>query len=515
MKAIHELIRDTGALVELSGREYKTLVENAKNYEGNEYKRKVVSEMVTLSETELNVPFNQLLAKWDLFMVELLEGSFEGAKKSFSDEVLEKVQDYAGSSLLLSMGWFDDALEGLPGYRPSLANWREVDVDFNESNALGTINTWGEGVYKEIVDSEEVILFVHLDESSPASASPKVTAAAATSEFGKFTTGAQSALFRALNFADAFADNREVKLVIHGTSSFWGAEVNKALVGELISWMGIDTASFYAHASEFNESAFFGSTELLLILGTEGVKKTAGNIILPGLRGEPEQVFYSNEGRELDYLSDEFVDLSDDLSVVGYREIDADGNIGPDTVKVSTGGREFGFLTINGVETIENLPRTGSKNIPIVAENLKDMVAYFGLAQSLSRPEDNGLGLPRILTGKPGYAKVVANCLPLFLYGPLSNRRDRGVLNVGGERIRLRNNMIVEAPEIAKLVEDSVPYMDFEAASMFQEMKNTEDTSGKTIHDYLDETPDFRPKYDEMVDRLKTHLNSNYDHYVL
>lgn len=516
MKPIHELIRDTGTLLKLSGREYKTLVESSRGYDGDDYNRRVVNEMVRLSEEELNVPLNQLLAKWDLYMVEIQEGSFSGAEKSFSSEILERVQTVVTGedAILLSLGWFDGALKGLPGYREAVSDWRKNDIDIDEYNAVGTVATWGTDVHEEILGATEVVLYVHLDETMEASSAP-IISDSASKTLGKLTLGAQATMFRALNFADVFADNREVKLVIHGSAGIWGMQVNKQIVNDLIWWMGIDERSAYAHASDFNMNDMFGGLDVLLILGADNVREPEGRIELPGLRGEEKLVFFSKGSREIDAIKEQYEDIKEDLELRGYREITADGDLSEFDGSHRTGGQELGFLSLNGVESIETLPRTGSVNIPILEENIESIISYFGLTQSLIRPEDAGLGIPTILTGKPGYEKVIANSLPLFLYGPLSNRRDRGVLNVGGERIRLRNNLVIDNPELGRIVESSKPFMDFEASSMFNELSNLEETTGKTVHDYLADNPGYRSRYDGMVSKLKTHINSNYDHFVL
>lgn len=170
---------------------------------------------------------------------------------------------------------------------------------------------------------------------------------------------------------------------------------------------------------------------------------------------------------------------------------------------------------MNGVESIEGLPRHGAKNIPILEENLRDIIVYFGLSQTLERPQDNGLGLPRVLTGKPEYVKVLANCFPIFLYGPGSNRVDHGTLNEGGERLRLRNELYIEHTLLYSLATELQPYMDFEASNFYNEMVALESEEMKTIKDYLIEDPEFEEGYLKMYDRLANHIRKSYDHFVL
>lgn len=515
MKPIHNLIRDTGDLVRISGSAYKTLVENSKDYDGDDYPRKVISEMIRLAEENLNIPHTQLLSKWDLYLVEIHESLVEDAGKELTTEVKQWLDDKTSEGIILSLGWFDEAVRDKDNYRPILegVSWQEQDGDLDDQNAFGVEATWGEDVVEEIVSNGKATMLVHLDESAGVSNAKTLVAAAKEADI-KISNGAQLALYRAYNFADAFGDLVDVTIIVHGTAEFFGSAANKSLLTEVLSWLKVQDGSFHAHATEFNKNGYFGGDELMLKLNLTSDGSHYKQVEVSKLDGTDIKLYYSEDARELDHIQLKYAEMEEDLESVLVPSLDANGKVGIKT-PISTGGRALGFLSVNGVESIEGLPRHGAKNIPILEENLRDIIVYFGLSQTLERPQDNGLGLPRVLTGKPEYVKVLANCFPIFLYGPGSNRVDHGTLNEGGERLRLRNELYIEHTLLYSLATELQPYMDFEASNFYNEMVALESEEMKTIKDYLIEDPEFEEGYLKMYDRLANHIRKSYDHFVL
>lgn len=361
MKPIHNLIRDTGDLVRISGSAYKTLVENSKDYDGDDYPRKVISEMIRLSEKNLNIPHTQLLSKWDLYLVEIHESLVEDAGKELTTEVKQWLDDKTSEGIILSLGWFDEAVRDKDNYRPILegVSWQEQDGDLDDQNAFGVEATWGEDVVEEIVSNGKATMLVHLDESAGVSNAKTLVAAAKEADI-KISNGAQLALYRAYNFADAFGDLVDVTIIVHGTAEFFGSAANKSLLTEVLSWLKVQDGSFHAHATEFNKNGYFGGDELMLKLNLTSDGSHYKQVEVSKLDGTDIKLYYSEDARELDHIQLKYAEMEEELESVLVPSLDANGKVGIKT-PISTGGRALGFLSVNGVESIEGLPRHGAR----------------------------------------------------------------------------------------------------------------------------------------------------------
>lgn len=515
MKGIHRLIKGCLDHLGISTGEFRTLVETSENYDGDDYNRRIISDMIKLAEENEGVPQTQILAKWDLYLIEIQEFQFDGAEKEFSETVKEKIRGYKiDDSVVLSLGYFDEVVSTLDGYaeRNEDVDWHSAEIDFDIWNAQGIVSIWGESVLEEIQNGKSVTLYVHLDENSPAGKASISQGSAKQAGYGKFMNEAHVALYRIIRMVEAvsYSASENIRVVIHTNSSFWGSEANRHFVEEFLNNVE-KVEGFYCSSGEFNSHDMTGNDDTLIVFDEgEGIDDLYMND-LHNERGV--RLFYTNG--EIRAVA-ELVEDIEELPKTQTYTIDANGDLG---IQKPTHGAEkaVGYFSVNGIRTIENYPRSGSTNIPIVTENIEEIIPVFSLTQSLSHRDGhiNWQGVSKVMDGMPGYKKLVANCLPVFLYSRSNNRRDRGIIKVAGGRVRLKNELSLNNVTIKGIVDKYKIFMDFEALSLFDFCSEMEEESGKLIQEIISENDEISEQYDYRYEVLLSHLNTNYDRFVL
>ena len=216
---------------------------------------------------------------------------------------------------------------------------------------------------------------------------------------------------------------------------------------------------------------------------------------------ELESKRYSRSNQSmLNKIASESVALEDDVMMQSLGE---ESNMGKGFKDA------LGYLNINGSVSLSTLPEEGKQNIAITKENIKDMIAYYGV--TVSREIDWGYSsdIPCLIDGGVGYEELLYNCLPLFLFDYNVDFK-----NIGGTDNRLD---VLTSPVIKDLLDIGLPYFSFEAKELYNTCKDYIEFSAKNMgvveksfHELreMSDNNDFNNFYESKLINLKEYVNT-------
>ena len=179
----------------------------------------------------------------------------------------------------------------------------------------------------------------------------------------------------------------------------------------------------------------------------------------------------------------------------------------------------LGYLNINGKVSLSTLPKEGKKNIAITKDNLKDVVAYFGV--TVAREQDWGYtsDIPCLIDGRVGYDELLYNCFPLFLFDYNVEFMNFGEIELSdGEKLEVNNKFDVPESDVVESILDiGTPYFSFEAKELFNICKEYIEYSkenigvmGKSFKQLreMSDNADFNNLYETKLANLREYVNN-------
>ena len=521
MNLVADAIKYVLEVTGLSSKDLKVLVENTDStYDGDDENKWYAAQLVGIAQS-LGQGKTLLLAKWTEHIIDIeekvlatIEDSYGVMSNAISIDMRNTLLDIIG----------EEACTSLAGYRELLSkyadtcveyegDWTKV-VDYDDYNAYMS-REGGEAFADMVSSSPEQLVFLESlsDRGTFPKTSPLYTEA--RREGVTLTNHGQALLYALVAFSRAHS-MISVRALLRSNAEFWSNPLNKPVIKLFSEHFGLTERSFWVNSREFNSANIRGGIDVLIEAddSVEGLS----TITLGGVTSEDDTLVFGN------WLDDGSTAL-DGLTVakdvtegrVNTFGITADGTLTPDKSAKGVKGA-LGYVTINGIVSVENYPRVGADNYAITVDNIEDMAVLYGLLKATEGNLSYASGLPIILTGKPGYQALVANTLPILLYGRSSGLRDWGVVSIGGEPKRLRNKLEYDSDTVSSLHEEYWAHMDFEARKLWEFGKEIGEDEGKSLRDYesvaLEDDPEFLSDWETHDKDLLNHLVSNYTKFL-
>lgn len=519
MKPVCQAIKYGLDVLNISADKLKSIVEESKGYDGESNDRWVSAKIIEVAEKN-GILFTQLLAKWDLYIVEIEEEILAGSGMVMSDAMTDALEELVLGNVV-SFGRFDQFSREHGGIASTdtegteTFNWRKGIDMFGSPDFAESVS---EEFRKNLDDGSPVTVIAYLNGTRPIEKTSDLVSDARQAGYRLANEG-QALLYRLITMHRAFP-NAEIRTLLHSSQKFWSDGINRPLIREFLSTFKVDTLnSFYASAKEFDANNHREGYGVLVVADNDPRKAEVQTLELGP---------FSEDGKIRLFLNQNETDFEHYLSThkgtlrvpsINNGKIDGYRNAG---FEVTGENEVLGYYCRNGAITIENFPRHGAESAGFTVSELSGVVASFGLTKAFNGQGEYMNGIPRILTGQEGIENLIANCLPLFLYGAGSNIRDWGSINnEDGSPNRLDNKLAFTSEAIQLMVDKYYPFMDFEAKDFMDDMKDIEEDEGVTIAEYRHKCredegldPQFMSDYNRQLEILRDHVVKNYGHFI-
>lgn len=497
MKKAKSAIKYGMETLKLSPDELFKLIESSKGYSGEDYSRWLAGKIIEVAEAD-GVQFSQLLVKKFNIINELLEevSGNSVVREEFLDifkGVLHKdlySVDFEGLGEALEVDWY----EGL-----------DVDTE----NSFFVMEKLPLELREKILENEKFsILFrLSLDEAN------KKTDLFADAKYQGIQLHSKGAmiLYRLCNMAGVF-DMPNLKIGIMVPVKFLYDEENRSIIDFMLDHFEINEG--YSIKSVEMSSDAFNAGDIAFITMSQklddsseqdGIVLTAITLDDSELSGfsELESKRYSKSSQYmLNKISDSSIELTDEVPVLGSSGIIGEGLGLKDAL---------GYLNVNGSITLTSLPEEGKQSIAITRDNIKDIIAYYGVTVAREVEWGYSSDITCLVDGRTGYEELLYNCLPLFLFDYNSNFRSY-------EDWGIENKLdVMSSDVIFELLDVGLPYFTFEAKELYNLCKDyieftrdREGIEGKSFQELreMSDNADLNNLYDIKLTNLKELINS-------
>lgn len=411
MKKTVDAIKYGLETLNITPKELFSLIESSKGYTGSDYSRWLANEIICIAEKD-EVLYSQLLAKWFNIIQSIIE---EHVDESISEEFTKRVQGLcANGGKVYTVGI---AGEENPYGTPIDIDWVSLlDLPFNYE----FIESLPEGIGESIINGEKITFLFRLGSiSEKYSGSPLVSDAKSVGIVVKSYDALL--LYRICSMIRALGDEAgNLSFVLIGNTDFFYNPENADLIKYFLSYaryegFAVDSKDLY-DVSYTNESYAI----IKCAAFTEDNEGRQDGVVLPKLvkGGEAAGVYRYSCGSDIwrTLVGEYGIEANIDGYTIEVSTISEVGN------KVSTqrGSEEaIGYLcnsTHLANPVVATLPLAGSESIAITTKNFYRCVAYYGVVTAL-RGQGFSSDIPDIISGHPEYINLVANCLPLVLFG--------------------------------------------------------------------------------------------------
>ncbi len=495
MKKAKAAIKYGMETLKLSPDELFKIIESSQGYDGGDYSRWLAGKIIEVAEAD-GVQFSQLLVKKFNIINEILE------EVSGSQEISEEFLDIFRGVLNKDLYAVD--FEGLG--EPLDVDWYS-GLDLDEENSFFVMEKLPFNLRGSILENEKFSILFRLsldgvDKKSDLYADAKGQRLTLTSK------GAML-LYRLCSLASNF-DISNAKFGILVPIKFLYDKENESIIEYLLSFFKI-SEGYSIKSVEMSLNALNAGDMAFITLETrredndeqDGVVLTSITLSDEELSGfsELESKRYSRSNQSmLNKIANESVALEDDVMMQSLGEESSMGKGFKDAL---------GYLNINGSVSLSTLPEEGKQNIAITKENIKDIIAYYGV--TVSREIDWGYSsdIPCLIDGGVGYEELLYNCLPLFLFDYNVDFK-----NIGGIDNRLD---VLTSPVIKDLLDIGLPYFSFEAKELYNTCKDYIEFSAKNMgvveksfHELreMSDNNDFNNFYESKLINLKEYVNT-------
>lgn len=495
MKKAKAAIKYGMETLKLSPDELFKIIESSQGYDGGDYPRWLAGKIIEVAEAD-GVQFSQLLVKKFNIINEILE------EVSGSQEISEEFLDIFRG--VLNKDLYSVDFEGLG--EPLDIDWYS-GLDLDEENSFFVMEKLPFNLRGSILENEKFSILFRLsldgaDKKSDLYADAKGQGLTLTSK------GAML-LYRLCSLASNF-DISNAKFGILVPIKFLYDKENESIIEYLLSFFKI-SEGYSIKSVEMSLNALNAGDMAFITLETrredndeqDGVVLTSITLSDEELSGfsELESKRYSRSNQSmLNKIANESVALEDDVMMQSLGE---ESNMGKGFKDA------LGYLNINGSVSLSTLPEEGKQNIAITKENIKDIIAYYGV--TVSREIDWGYSsdIPCLIDGGVGYEELLYNCLPLFLFDYNVDFK-----NIGGTDNRLD---VLTSPVIKDLLDIGLPYFSFEAKELYNTCKDYIEFSAKNMgvveksfHELreMSDNNDFNNFYESKLINLKEYVNT-------
>ena len=439
-------------------KEMFSLIESSNGYEGEDYNRWLTGQIIKIAEKD-GVGYSQLLAKWFNIISSIME---ESTDLSMKDYWKGRFSSMLHDSSVYTVGMGE---ENEFGVSLDDVDWFDgVDIPWN---TMFVDEKLPPEVSEKLHNGERVAFLINTDAKLQMSKSSSLLQNAKASGVVCANAGALM-LYRMCNMVSALDSVDNISVVVVSDTAFLLNKENHGVIKYFLSVFNYSDDSFVVNSKDLYTSAFMSEDYAVLCCKSrdgdiqDGVllNKYIGNGTYCGT------LRYCGGGNMLQKLEREAPSFNSDsvymLSPDG-RTLTGELGVGYDDSLEQD--KLLGYLCKSSrsrTAILTSAPVEGTKYIPIVVANLNDVIAYYGVTTALQN-----VGLPcdinELPTGHPEYTALVANCVPVFLFGVGSN-----FCELNGENgVHIRNCMDIESSSVvAHLLDKSSQYFGYEAKEL-------------------------------------------------
>lgn len=503
MKKTKSAVKYGMETLRLSPDELFKLIESSRGYSGEDYSRWLAGKIIEVAEGD-GVQFSQLLVKKFNIINSILE------ETSNSSVMKEEFLDLLKTCLrgtIYSIGF-----EGL-GETLNVDWYSGVDLD--KENSFFVIEKLPNNLKRSILEDEKISFLSRLSLDSPNKKSDLYWDA----KNAGIPISCMGALmiYRFCSMVLAF----ELTNALFGLLvpvNFLYSQENEEIIRYMLDifriYAGFSIKSIEASDNSLNS----GNLAYIVLKPRLFGEESQDGVVLPEITMNAEsnmgydvlshKRYSRSEGFMLNKIASKSVALTDSVP-----EICEDNNL-----RMGEGYKKaLGYLNVNGSISITTLPESGRQSIAITGDNIKDVIAYFGVRVSggLGDTED----IPEFLDGKEGYGELLYNCLPLFLFDYRVHLK-----NIEYEGVMYKNKLdILDSEVLSDLLDVGLPYFSFEAKELYNLCKDyilfTKDNIGVTGKSFtelreLSNSSDFNSLYESKLYALMEFVNKLSKEYM-
>lgn len=507
MKKTKSAVKYGMETLKLSPDELFKLIESSQGYDGEDYPRWLASKIIEVAEAD-GVLFSQLLVKKFNIIHEILEEVSEN--QEIRTEFLDIFSSCLGKNL------YSVNIEGVG--EPLDIDWY-TGLDYDSENSFFVNEKLPEDIRKNILENEKLSFLFRVGIDSPNKKSDLF--ADAKSQDILLSSKSSMILYRICNMVLAFGMSN-TKFGILLPVKFLYEEENQDIVDYMLSVLKVVDGYCIKPIEMSINNLNSGDVAFLTLQPRQEEDEEQDGITLTSITlddsclsgfEELEEKRYSRSSLPmLNKISDNSPVLEDEVFTQSMLHLSEKGK----------GFKEaLGYLNINGTISLSTLPEAGKQNIAITKDNIKDIIAYFGVTSSRELEWGYSTDIQCLVDGAQGYDELLYNCLPLFLFD-----YNVDLINVKDEEGNLvaKNRLDVLSSEVIKdLLDVGSPYFSFEAKELFNLCKdyieymnkemNLEGLSFKELRQ-MSENSDFNRVYESKLSSLKDFINKLSKKYM-
>lgn len=465
------------------------LLESAQGYSGDNYELWLANKIIEIAASE-GIPFTELLVKKLKILASLMSNAEDGISdlvSSFIDRWVEGTEDviydFSGvgynkvTSQVEDFDWFNGI---------SLIDSTLEENNTDNSTYIGILDSKGAGKSEITVEAKSSGLPIN-------------------SKGGAM-------LYRLLLMDDILEPENNTYVFISDSSFF---KDNYEIVSQFMSRFDLMDA-IYLNKSDTMKGSFASGLDVITVWKTYSPERETLNSILARSYpdGENSLLFYSDREELMENYITSGKDIGHDEVSTLTLDLEFD-----EVVDVDSSDYEA-YLSLNGTQRVADFPIQGSRAVVALNDdNLKDIIVFFGASQALEGSWGYGRGLGRVLTGLEGYHSLVANCLPIFLFG--SNSLFHTYTDNGST---YQSQFNYDSDLVNSLYEELSPFMSFEAKVLWRlgveysqaMVKGNPDVEGLSFyqirHKMADQT--FDTTYQNNLDAVLAYVRKQVKGYL-
>lgn len=487
--------------LKLSPDELFKLIESSRGYQGDDYPRWLAGRIIEVAEKD-GVQYSQLLVKKFNIINEILE------EVSGSQVVRDEFLDIFKSSLHKDLYSVD--FDGIG--KNVDADWYS-GLDLDSENSFFVREKLPEEIREKILEDEKFSILCRLSLDSSDKKSDLYSDAKGQGLI--LSTKGAMMLYRLCSIVSAF-ELSNIKIGIITPIKFLYDEENYGIIDYMLSYFKIEVG--YSMKSVEVSLNAFNSGDMAFITLVPRTDEEQDGILLTSIKLDDSELSGFSEGSVHRYSRSciPMLNMIAETSPKLDEEVPCISQNGE--TKVCEGKSEaLGYLNINGNVSLSTLPLEGKQNIAITKDNIKDIIAYYGVTVSREVEWGYSSDIPCLIDGRVRYEELLYNCLPLFLFDYNSNFGTIGeVVLPDGRAFNVKNRLDVNSDVVNGLLDIGMPYFSFEAKELFNTcidyIKFSEERGipGKTFGELreMSSNDDLNRMYESRLATLKEFVNN-------
>ena len=488
MKNTIDALRYGMETLNVSQKELFSLIESSKGYDGEEYDRWLANEIIKIAEKD-GVGYSQLLAKWFNIIQSIIEEYSDTSIKECYDK---KIREMISGTKVFTVGFSQES-----NYGESLdeVDWGTgLDLPYN----LDFIDNLPDSIKDAIHNEESITVMVKFNPKSPFKKSCDLVSDAKLNTLS-LKNNDSLMMYRMCTIVRALGDSYEgFNFLFITDTKFLYNEENQDIIKYFLSYFNYQ--GFTVNSKDLYKGSYTSEDYAII----KGVMRVGGEvqdgIVLRRSYEKDGELLYEKSGKRYskgsDMLSALFKKYSD-LCINSVPVIDRSFNRTGNTVKGCKDA--LGYLCKGEYDRsaiLSSYPIENTDYIPIIEDNLNEVIAYFGVTRSM---DSSGmfLGITEIIDGHPEYTNLVSNCVPIFFFDVNSKFCSLPkISSKTGKVTEFPNRLDIPNPSpiVSKLLDKSSVYFSYEAKELMNICKGVLEKTG-----YLDSKPfdDLRREYDD------------------